>query len=145
MKKDFRLFKNKRGWVRVVEAFVAILLIAGIVLTLLGGGYISKEDPSPKIYDAEVAVLRDIQNNNSLRSEIASANPLPVEWNNFPSDIKGKIQLDPPNYLECEGKICDVGDSCILNNGIEKDVYARSVLISDANSPRQLKIFCWEK
>ena len=136
---------NKRGWIKIVEAFVAILLIVGIVLSLLGGGYIKKEDPSANIYKIEVSILRDIQNNNSLRYDILNAPaPLPIEWNNFPLSIKNKIILDPPAYLNCGGKICSIEDSCLLSQNTNKDVFARSTIISSTIT-RQLKIFCWEK
>ena len=55
---------KKHAWIRIVEAAVAILLIAGVVLIVLGQGNLKKQDPSEEIYKAETAILRDIQKND---------------------------------------------------------------------------------
>src|SRR3989339_37656 len=61
---------EKRGWIRIVEAFVSILLIAGAVLVLMNEGYIAKTDISQKVYDAELSILRDIELDETLRTEV---------------------------------------------------------------------------
>ena len=148
-KKDFRIFpKRKEGWVRIVEAFVAILIITGIVLMILDKDYVKKEDPSPKIYAIENSILENIQNNQTLRGEVVNTTSLPVEWLNVSQGIKDKIQGTIPNYLDCKAKICILSDVCLLNETLEKDVFVRIVVISGNLTyydPKQLKIFCWEK
>lgn len=148
-KKDFRIFpERKNGWVRIVEAFVAILIITGIVLMTLDKDYIKKEDPSPKIYAVENSILENIQNNQTLRDKVVNMTPLPVEWVNISQGIKDKIQGTIPSYLDCKAKICALSDVCLLNETLEKDVFARGVVISGNltfYAPKQLKIFCWEK
>ena len=57
---------HKKGWIRIVEAFVAILLITGVLLILLDKGYL-KEDISSKVYEAEVSILRGVQLDLELR------------------------------------------------------------------------------
>ena len=140
---------NKRGWIRVVEAFVAVLLITGVLLIIINKGYIGKKDISNKVYDAELSILREIELNDSLRTEILSASPLPSEWEDigFPIDVKDKIEARSPEYLICVAKICELDEICIIEN-IDKDVYAQAVAITATNEiykPRQLKLFCWEK
>jgi hypothetical protein len=145
-KRDFRIFDNKkRGWIRIVEAFVAILLIAGIVLTVLGSGYIKGEDESSKIYDAEIALLREVQNTDSLRNDVLSASgTLPLENSEIPTSISSKIQADLPKHLECTSMICELGDACVLTIPSSGDLYARAALIGGEQETRQLKIFCWK-
>ena len=149
VKKDFRIFpERKKGWVRIVEAFVAILIITGIVLMILDKDYVKKEDPSPKIYAIENSILENIQNNQTLRGEIVNTTSLPIEWLDVHQGIKDKIQDTIPSYLECKAKICTLSDVCLLNETLEKDVFARGVVISGnltSYDPKQLKIFCWEK
>lgn len=143
--------ENKKGWIRIVEAFVAILLIAGIVLVILDKGYIAKEDPSEKIYTFETGILKEIQENETLRQAVLSApEPLPINSSNvnFPAPLNWKINPEIPSYLGCESLICDISDDCILDKQLEKDVYVRSVIISSTlveYKPRQLKLFCWLK
>lgn len=135
--------KNKKGWIKIVEAFVAILLVAGVFLIVLNKGQVGKIDTSSDIQDTEVGILREIQLDEELRSQILSMIPgeSGIEWNDFPNE---KV----PNYLTCKAKICIVGSACVLQGYPDKDVYSESVIIS-ANlqtfSPKVLKLFCWNE
>jgi len=154
------MINNRRGWVEIVEAVVAILLVAAVLLITVNKGYIGKTDISEGVYKIELSILREIETNNSLRMEILEA-PLPVEWDDFPTGVKDKIITRTPTYLECMGKICQLyeGDNpeaesvpCNLEEKIEKDVYSQSVIISSTLGEvtegavyRRLKLFCWTK
>lgn len=142
------MVKNKRGWIRIVEAFVSILLITGVLLIILDKNYIEKKDVSEKIYETELSMLREVQSDDNLRAEIVNLDGLPVKWDdeNFPIDVKNKLISRTPNYLHCEANICELNDDCVLDKEISKDVYAKSVIITatlEKYSPRQLKLFCW--
>ena len=147
--------QNKRGWIRIFEALVAIILIAGIVLIVLEGDDSTRNDSSSRAYNAMVSILREIELNSSLRSEIVSipVSSLPVEWLNFNFSAPGtmtKITEKTPGYLECVGKICETRDACLLpqSQSQGKTVYAESVVISSTiqtYNPRLLKLFCWNK
>lgn len=145
---------NKRGWIKIVEAFVAILLIIGVLLILINKGYIG-EDISLKIYEAQISILRGIQVDSNLRMNILNTdeNNLAIEWEDFEfqglENVKNKIIEQTPDYLNCMAKICKLNDSCLLNDidkPDNKEIYAQPTTIS-ANyltfSPRQLKLFCW--
>jgi len=138
--------KNKKGWIRIAEAFIAVLLVIGAAIIVVGGG-IQREDISEEVYDIEIAILREIQLNNTLRSEILGTSGT-IEWDGFPSGTKNKIIAKTPGWLECEGKICPPESTCLLGEESEKNVYAQSVLITSTLynfNPKQLKLFCWEK
>lgn len=137
---------KKHGWVRVVEAFISILLIVGILLTIINKGYLDKSDISSKIYEEENSILKEIELNQTLRNDILSGEQLPIEWENFPQSIKDKIENEISEYVECEARICNVNAICELENYPEKSVYVNSVFISSnlsKYSPRQLRLFCW--
>jgi hypothetical protein len=148
--------KNKRGWIKIVEAFVAILLIMGVVLIFINKGYFGKSDISEKVYEYENSVLREIELNQSLRGEILNIpeEKIPMESDNladypyFPASIQNKVHERTPEYLSCKSKICKAERICSLNSYLDKDIYARAIIIT-ANSkvynPKQLKIFCWAK
>ena len=141
--------KNKRGWIKIVEAFISILLVTGVVLIFINQGYIGKKDISSKVYSVELSILREIELNNSLRADILNAD-LPVEWDHasFPLEVKNKISARTPNYLTCEAKLCKMDDVCILEKDFDKDIYSQSASIVsnlEIYSPRQLKLFCWVK
>lgn len=139
--------KNKRGWIKIVEAVISVLLVTGVVLIFINQGYIGKRDISSKVYSVELSILREIELNNSLRTDILNAD-LPVEWDeaDFPLEVRNKISARTPNYLKCEAKICKMDDVCILEKDFDKDIYSQSASIVsnlEIYSPRQLKLFCW--
>ena len=160
--------KNKRGWIQIVEAFVALLLIIGVVLIVINKGYFGK-NRAEKIHDIQASVLREIQLSNSLRDFILNidAVSIPVESHNgdvldvsdtdltkFPLSVWNRIdqRVSEYNYLECRAKICGLNEACGLNDYPDKNVYTQPVAISASTSqaggslsPRQLKLFCWEK
>jgi len=142
--------KSKKGWIRLVEVFIAILLVTGVLLVVSSRiNYYVKDDSFIEMSKKEIAILRDIELNNTLRTEILGA-PLPTEWSSFDSSLQKTrdriIELTPPN-LECIAKICDLDDSCTTDGLSGRNVYAEAVFISsDLNTyfPRQIKLFCSE-
>ena len=149
------MVKGKKGWIRIVEASIAVLFIAGVVLVVINNNELDgNDDVSLKILDAEISVLREIQLNSSLRAEVLSDSlSLPIESGEpgFPEKVREKIDSKTPGYLICVSKICSIIDECVLTAENSGSVYAESVLITTnpettpPYSPRKLKIFCWEK
>ncbi len=142
-----RKFRNKKGWIRIVEAFIAILLIAGVVLTITMGEFIQREDDS-EIYNAQLGILRDIQVNDVLRQAILEAPNVDSDDNSFPGDVETKIETLTPVNLECKAKICAIDAECGMNLDKE-EIFVQSVAIiatsTTYNNPKQLKLFCWRK
>ena len=152
------LIKNKRGWIRIVEAFVAVLIIAGVLLVVINKGYIGKTDISQKVYDSQLSILREIELDDTLRQSIITAvideeNGLEeTSTTHLPQNINDKIDSRTPDYLSCKAKICALDKICNLaiipDKAKEKDIYTQSVAISATltnYNPRQLKLFCWVK
>lgn len=147
------MLKQKRGWIRIVEAFVAVLLITGVLLIVINKGYIAKEDISDKVYSSQWAVLREIELDQNLREEVLNPNlQIPVEGLEVPGDVINKINSRMPSYLQCVSKICELNEVCELSTtpeqAQEKDIYAQSITIAATPSvsefnPKQLKMFCW--
>lgn len=136
---------NNKGWIKIVEAFISIMLVASIFLIVLNKESENKDDDFPRIHEAEIAILREIQLDNDLRNEILGENPGSdgLSWTGFPNE---KV----PNYLNCVARICNVGYLCILQNPPQTDLYSESIMISTTLQatkfdPRQLKLFCWKK
>lgn len=144
----------KRGWVRLVEMTIAILLISGLLFLFIGKNQIKKEDISLQVYEAEAIVLKEIQLNETLRQKIIiiDAEELPVEWTNFNSqgleEVALKIEQRIPSYLKCEAIICALDESCDYPFEKNENIYAQSVAITSTKTSvsfRQLKLFCWVK
>ena len=101
------MIKNKKGWIEIVEAFVAILLVAGVLLILANKGYLGKSDISEQVYTAQLSMLREIETNDAFRAEILEVSSLPAY---VPTDIQQLINTRAPNYLNCIGQVCDIVD-----------------------------------
>jgi hypothetical protein len=146
-----KLMKNKSGWIQIVEAFVAVLLVAGVVLILVNKNSFTKTDISNTVYETELSILREIQTNNTLRAEIINApEPLPIEWEDttFPAGVRNKIIVRTPSSLDCIGRICKMNETCTLETNNGKDIYSQAVVISSTLQEvdyRQLNLFCWLK
>jgi hypothetical protein len=148
--------KQKKGWIRIVEAVIALLIITGALLIAIGGGHL-KKDISQKVYDEELIILKEISKDKDMREAIVAV-PLtntPTAWNDFDahslSGVKNKIEERTPSYLACVARICRLDTICESQDTslpIDDSVYARSIAITATSTeynPKQLKIFCYEK
>lgn len=137
--KELRLHLNKKGWIRIVEAVVAIMLLAGF-LTFILVSRNNKTDLNDYAYNIETSIVRDISMNDSLRTDILSNNTLNVN-----SYIQGRI----PATFNFSSRICTLEEVCGCTNcPLDKDVYADSAFISSTISsykPVQFKLFIWGK
>lgn len=150
-----RLVKDKGGWIEIVEAFFAVLLVAGVILVLFNKGYFGKSDIGDKVYNVQISILREIETDDELRAEVAEVSgSLPISWGEtrFPANVKNKIIARTPNYLDCIAKICETGTTCTLEvteKPENKDIYSEFVTISATleGGPvfRKLNLFCWQK
>ena len=142
--------KNKRGWIRVLEVFIALLMITSVSLVAINREYKSKSDVSANVLEIENSILRNIQLDDNIRKYILELNTanLPLELKNFDEDLRTKIESGIPSYLECDAKICAIGDACEIVTASEKDAYIQSVIITanrEKFDPTILKLGCWRK
>jgi len=138
--------ENRRGWIRIIEALIAILLIAGFLILIIDNQEKGVKDISSKVYITENAILKEIQSNSVYRTYIFTITES-VEFEGFNVDLKNHITSRVPEYLNCVGKICDFDydPNCNIDS-LKKDIYVRSVMIAtdlDTYNPKLLKIFCW--
>lgn len=142
--------KNKRGWIKVVEAFTAVLLIGGVIILILNqnNGW-NNGDISSKIYDDEKAMLRSVELDDALRASILgisdSSLPLSINESSFPQNVKTKIEQKNPGYLICDAKICKMEQECLITNTGSTEIYSTYIMIF-ANyqryNPRKIVLSC---
>jgi len=145
-----RIKKNKRGWVRLLEAFIAIVLLTSVLVVVSKTNSSPRNELQERISIIQTSIIRDIQLNEELRAAILSVNVAdPVEWEDFEtsglSGVKERIEKLAPKDMECSAQICEINNPCSLKDVSKKEVYAKSGIISaDLNtySPRQIKMFC---
>jgi hypothetical protein len=144
---------NKRGWIKIIEAFFAALMIIVVAIIIVSNNNTPQSSSnSVQIYNAEIYTLRVIELNNTLRSEILNLDnsSFPLYWDNvsFPNEVKQAINFRTASYLSCEAQICNPTDQCDYAGQAQDEIYVQSILITATNStysPRKLKLFCWIK
>jgi len=144
---------RKASWIKIVEAFFAILLIVGVLLFLISKGYVGKTNNEEKVYRIENSILREIELDDDLRNNVLETTiPGDGQPASPPQQVEAKIEERKPNYLTCASSVCDPQSACGLpsaGGGYPQDteVYAQSVLITATldrgYNPKKLKIFCW--
>lgn len=141
--------KNKKGWIRIMEAFVSILLIVGVLLVAVNQSSAASGDMAEKIYRDELTIIKAIEYNSSLRASILSINEasLPIDSTNsgFPANVNNTINANTPSYLSCSAKICALDDECLPSISASSNIYAlkRGIFASlDKYSPRKIALFC---
>lgn len=136
---------NKRGWIRIVEASIAVLIIFAVVLSLYQGRRVSSEsDLSSSI----TPLLEEIAKNNALRDKIIT------EGSDAAQSIKELVgtRIREPN-IGYDARVCEIDEVCGLvdypEEGVRGNVYAGSRLISSSlkagAEPKKISIFLWIK
>lgn len=127
---------NKKGWVRIIEAFVAVILIAGVIIYFYSTG-IEKPKRGEEIYNFEKTALEQIASDSGLRGQIL---------NNNPTNAKLFVQsIMPPGFI-MELKICEINDICPLGGDYKQEVYSSERIITSTlttYNPKKIKIFMW--
>ncbi|PIN95289.1 hypothetical protein COU53_00085 [Candidatus Pacearchaeota archaeon CG10_big_fil_rev_8_21_14_0_10_30_48] len=156
--------KNKRGFLRILEAFIAIALIAG-VMSFLYVSQIQKSSQESTINDLIRIILEKISNEQILRKAVLNANSNPNDPN--VEKIKTEIEkfIPPSGELVFHFSICKINEICSCGANIgggyiptsggpncptDKDIYSDEVSVSvtlDSGSvdPKVLRLFVWEK
>ncbi|MEI6732092.1 MAG: hypothetical protein WCK90_05455, partial [archaeon] len=99
---------NKKGWLRIVEATLAVMLILGVLLTMSANKkVVVQNDLTPSINP----ILEEIASNMTLR-EIIINNSLESQAMSEISAVFNRTIINP--NLGYEVKICHLNDSCGL-------------------------------
>ncbi len=142
--------KNKGGWIKVLEAFIAVLIIGGVLILVVNqsdGG--QGNEISSEVYEDQAAMLNAVQFNDTLRNSIIgiSEASLPMDTDNsgFPSDVGTKLEEKNPGYLDCKAKVCLLAQECIIENTAAANIYVSQAAIFanlQTYSPRKLVLSC---
>ncbi|MBM3247791.1 hypothetical protein FJZ17_04620 [Candidatus Pacearchaeota archaeon] len=135
------LRKNKKAWLRIVEAFIAIMLILSTLLVLLSRQG-SNSEVEKEINLLQSNILNSIGKDDYLREQILADDS---------SGVKAYVGNVTPSWINYSVKICQPLDVCPINVAPElldgKSIYSQNILITasitNADS-KQLKLFFWK-
>ena len=136
--------KNKKAWLRIVEAFLAVLIITSVLLTVIVNQ--PRESQSEEIHNMQRLILQQIALDDSLRADVLIGEETNIE--KFVNGMK-------PALWNSEIEICEIEDACGMTvfpeEAVGKEIYAEEILISstpekyDSDSIKKLKLFVWIK
>jgi len=133
---------NKRGWIIIVESFIAILVVASAFLLIYSSQDGNGETVSDEIYSRQRHILQVIAANESLRNEIISRNNQTVH-----QFIEKNMNANWNYVLH----ICTLDQIC--NQGIpsDRDIYVSETIISatptsfPGGRASKVRLFFWRK
>ncbi len=143
---------DKKGFIKIVEASIAILLIFAVIIILVGRNNIKKSENLSK---AIPPILEEIALNNSLRKLVLDYDVSKGEDYSTNSEIITKLEYFVKNRIrpgiKYKVRICKVDDLCLLEETEipDKEVYADERIISTAlggdpnKEYRKAKVFLW--
>jgi len=134
---------NKRGWLRIVEASLAII----IVLTVL---FIISQKTRPlqspqDMTDKAKAILDEIASTPSLRESVVLYPSAETTRDTLNAFLRRRL---PDTTINYELRICPLTDVCGKTEYVSGDVYVAervisTVVESQAYSPQKIKLFLW--
>jgi len=118
--KTKKLNKQKKGWIRIVEAFMAIVLLLGFVFVIL-----IQLNPSSKgtslLEKNNIKILKVIETNSSLRNLVLASNPPANSTEaNFSSELNESLTKNTLSGETCFLYICSVEDECNFGEDVQK-------------------------
>lgn len=136
---------NKRGWIRIVEASLAILIVLGVLIVINGG---NKSTKTVDLTEKIAPLLEEIASNETLREKIVNSNDANLDSvQNEVMKVLAK-RIDNP-LLGYAVKICPVADNfCSLSPLPKEEIYVGERIVSSTLNqinPKRLKLFIWIK
>ena len=133
--------KNKKAWIRIAEASIAILIIitSVFIITLRQS---TAADISKEIYEKQSRILNIIVENNTLRQDILNT---PSDLTNINQEISKLI----PNNWDFAVKVCDLNQVCPNPQPVyDRNTYTAERIVSSTlttYNPKKIRFFVWMK
>ena len=142
---------NKRGWIRIIEVSIAILLIFSVLIIVNQTSRSAKNEFNDEIR----SILSEIAENTSLRDKVIGVYDINKNKTAAPN-LEVMTSLENvvlnainENYVGYSIEICRPNDLCGLASYPNVDeVYSEERIISSDLSkynPRKIKIYLWIK
>ncbi|MEM4259234.1 MAG: hypothetical protein QXS38_00515 [Candidatus Pacearchaeota archaeon] len=136
---------NKKGWIRIVEASIAILIIFAVIVSV---SQIRKARAERDLSEIISPLLEEIAKNNSMRESIIKDDKESGDAENMAMlFLSYKIRAE--TNLGYSFRICEIDEICgleIYPTDISGNIYAGSRIISSSLTvakPKKIAIFLW--
>jgi len=132
---------NKRGWLLIVEAVMAVLIIFGFVFAAIAKQSQEAQalQEKPSLYNAANLLIQKAQENETIRGYI-----LENDFTNASVSLNNEAKNMRLN-LGIGVRICDTTESCSLLQPPKKEIYTGEAFITDGLGSKKIKVFVWQK
>ena len=155
--------RNKRGWMRILEATIAVLIVAGVLVVVYSRQEIRGVDQTDYFYNLQRQILMDVSSRSNLRLAVLKTENVNDDYFDVVNDF---IRLRIPEAFNYTIRICELTSPptpCKMNDDdyiatLDKDVFVEEVVISSdlgkgdetgdyapKYAPKKLRLFVWEK
>ena len=138
------MMKNKRGWIRILEAVIAIMIISSVLLVVYSR-QAQAPDISDRVYILQKEILADISLDSGLREKALAG-----DESGLSNYARGKI---PPAF-DFSLKVCDLEALATCKLTTEevretrnKNVFVEEIILSSnlgTYNPKKVRLFVWE-
>jgi len=139
---------RKKGWIQIVEAFMAISILLGFLMTILSYVDYERKD-SALVSKRNFEILRGIETNSSLRHEVFLSDfPSNSVEEDFSPVLKSYLNGEVPVGEVCILYVCELESVCLFEGEVAEEIYSSEILFfAESNSyfPRKLKLFCYDE
>ncbi len=132
--------KGKQAWLRIVEAFIAVLLVMTVMLVVM-----SRNQPSissaDEIGKLQTYTLDYVANDELLRGQVLSGNL---------SGADEKVKSVIPQNYNYSLRICNYSEVCALGFNVPGEIYSKETVLFanltyyNPGNVTKLKMFWWK-
>ena len=133
------MFANKRGWVRVTEAVVAILIMASVLIVLYTSD-VPNISYADYVYELQVRILTELANRDDLRNATLYSNE------NY---LRTYFNESIPENFDFNFSICNLNEnSCGVSPDVNIEVFVEDKIVSSnlvKYNPKLVRFYVWQK
>ena len=135
--------RNKRGWIRIMEAVVAILIMASVLIVLYTNNT-PQVSYAQYISDLQIRILDDVALSPELRNATLFSNETYIQ-----PLLNNSVFSKVPSNFDYALVVCSLTNSnCVFPNNLTQEVYVEDRIISSNlqnYNPKILRFFIWSR
>jgi len=142
------MVRGKGGWLRIMEASIAVLLIASVLLVIYSKQVTTQSHTNRQLDNLAEKAILDIQTNQTLRNAVLAneTGPLNVYLNKLiPGVISHHVRIC--NLTSGSATPCKIIEASVSSSIGERSVYTKEAIIASNSTqygPLKVKLFLWE-
>jgi hypothetical protein len=142
------MVKNKRAWVRILEATVAVMLVSAVMVLV----YMKQTDDRASVDDYFYTLQKQILDEVASRSDLRL-----LVLNDNVAALDDFISSKMPDGINYTFKLCELASPCVMTfqyvlATVDKQVFVDEIIIAadlgdgtnEIYNPTKIKLFFWE-